>query len=397
MKSISSQVFGKRILPVMVSLQILAIACGPQGKTSELQEAWNSSNNPVRISGSDMVESFGDLPLSGGIDVKAWSDTYWPTSQGGISVRWSSTAGADFAYELFNKPKASEIELRTLAPAEKYDLFMNRMDFPTVQDERRRTRVLKTVEGHPEFQAGYEIPGWEGLCHGWAPAALNFKEPAHSVTIPSRVGPVRFYPSDIKALLIYYQQYSGNRSTRTSMVADRCNVEFTKLDEKLNSGEITQEQWQAARDQGACGDINAGTFHLILANEIGRKKQGFVVDKTRDFEVWNQPVNSFVSEVTATKEGAGPGAAAGTVKEIELVTRMAYTVETQPSRYAIGAAEEEAEYRYILELDAKGKIIGGRWLSDDRPDFAWRETTPQFRGYFAGLKHLYEKSIAPNP
>lgn len=379
---------------VAMSLQVLTLACGPQDSSSGVQEAWNVSNTPNRISGTDMVETFASLPLSGEVKQKGWSDDYWPTFRGGIAHRWQTK---DFSYELFDKTRGSETELKKLSPAEKFDIFMNRLDFPTVQDERRRTQVLKTVEGHPEYEEGYKIEAWEGLCHGWAPAAINFKEPITSVKVKSRTGTVEFYPSDIKALLMYYQQYSGNRSTRTSMVADRCNVQFSKLDEQFTKGEITQEQWQAARETNGCGDINAGTFHLILANEVGRKKESFVIDVTRDFEVWNQPVNSFKSEVRETTEGASSGAAAGTVREVRVDTEMSYTVETEPSRFAIGSAEKVANYSYVLELNADGNIIGGRWLSEERPDFAWRETTPQFRGYFAALKSLYEKSTAAHP
>jgi hypothetical protein len=28
-------------------------------------------------------------------------------------------------------------------------------------------------------------------------------------------------------------------------------------------------------------------------------------------------------------------------------------------------------YEYYLEIDAAGKIIGGSWISETRPDFLW--------------------------
>ncbi len=378
-------------LALASSLQITA--CGPQDQSgSQLNEAWNEKNNPAIMSGDDFVAKFKDLPLAGEIQGKGWSDDYWPTYRGGISYRWKKK---DFGYEVAKKDTLKNLDINSLSPAEKYDIFMNRFDFPTVQKERQRTSVLKTLSGHPEFEEGYKIESWEGLCHGWAPAALNFKEPSKTVKVNSQAGAIEFYSSDVKALLTYYQQYSGNRSTRTSFVAARCNLDFAKLDQQYNSGEITQAEWIDGRENSACADINAGAFHLILANEIAIKKQGFVVDITRDAQVWNQPVNSFSSKVTATKQGASEGAAPGTVKELTIDTWMLYTVEIRdPSATPVGAIESPASYSYVLELNDKDEVIGGRWLSDLRPDFAWRETTPKFRGYFAGLKYLHEQSIS---
>jgi len=50
-------------------------------------------------------------------------------------------------------------------------------------------------------------------------------------------------------------------------------------------------------------------------------------------------------------------------------------------------------YEYKLELNNKGEIIGGEWISSARPDFIWKRTAPEFSGYMEGLKGIYEKSI----
>jgi hypothetical protein len=373
-------------------LSVLGLAaCGAPSSTSSLQEAWNASNNPNLVSGPDYVSDFSKLPLNGDADHKGWSDDYWATYLGGISYRWQSR---QVSYNLEDFSEVSDTNFTKLSPAEKYDLVMNRMDFPTVQSERERTRILKTVRNAPEFEEGYEIPGWEGLCHGWAPAALNFKEPSKPVTRKLPNGnSVTFYSADIKALLTYYQQEKGNRSTRTSFISERCNENFSDLDKQLAAGEITKEEWTAERESSKCKDMNAASLHLILANEIGLKKIGFVVDVTRDFEVWNQPVNSFRSTVVSESDKAGEGAAPGTVREVTVRTRMNYSVEVKPSAYPVGVVEQHKDYEYVLELDAAGKIIGGRWITEDRPDFAWRESTPVFQGYFRVLKNIYEQSL----
>ena len=49
-------------------------------------------------------------------------------------------------------------------------------------------------------------------------------------------------------------------------------------------------------------------------------------------------------------------------------------------------AETTVDYEYVLELDKNGSIIGGKWLSYDRPDFLYGQRrivlwahTPQSR------------------
>ena len=37
----------------------------------------------------------------------------------------------------------------------------------------------------------------------------------------------------------------------------------------------------------ACEGVNAGALHILLANMVGIRKEGFIADVTRDREVWN--------------------------------------------------------------------------------------------------------------
>ncbi len=134
-----------------------------------------------------------------------------------------------------------------------------------------------------------------------------------------------------------------------------------------------------------------------MTNEIGLQKKSFIVDVTRDFQVWNQPVNAFKSVVeddhtTGLWPDSWRDAAPGTVREITVRTKMAYTVETASSTSPVPVKENVATYRYILELNDRDEIIGGRWLSEDRPDFAWRQSVPEFVGYFSRLRRIYEQS-----
>src|SRR5574343_122515 len=54
-----------------------------------------------------------------------------------------------------------------LSPAEKYDLYIGRTDFPLTNYELKRTGI----------RTKKNIPEWEGICHYWAPASYLFDEP----------------------------------------------------------------------------------------------------------------------------------------------------------------------------------------------------------------------------
>ncbi len=64
-------------------------------------------------------------------------------------------------------------------------------------------------------------------------------------------------------------------------------------------------------------------------------------------------------------------------------------------RYGAQLANES--YRYYLELDSNQKIIGGKWVSSERPDFLWRQEPPTFTGYFAGVAELFRLASAEAP
>jgi DNA repair exonuclease SbcCD ATPase subunit len=123
--------------------------------------------------------------------------------------------------------------------------------------------------------------------------------------------------------------------------------------------------------------------------------EGFVVDVTRDSEVWNQAVQGFdVKEIE--EKGPSEGSAEGTVKEVIVETKMHYIVEIEQAWNKIAPSNQIATktYRYKLELDKDGKILGGEWISLDRPDFIWKNGRSEFKGLFEDLGKIYKKSVA---
>jgi hypothetical protein len=69
----------------------------------------------------------------------------------------------------------------------------------------------------------------------------------------------------------------------------------------------------------SCRDSNAGTYHVLLANYLGRMGKAFAEDRTDDAEVWNQPLRGYKvmekREVTAQEANRliGVGIEGGTV------------------------------------------------------------------------------------
>ncbi len=390
----------------MKSLLVVLLLTSCQEKIQDSvskERAWDWKNNPTKM-GIDYIvgkykysHKFAQLPTSGDLETRPWSGDYWPTYKGGITYRWNSSSSRvkdRIGYKLLSKEEYLTVDTKSLSPAEKYDLYIGNFENTLTKFERNRTKILQTIKGNPQYDEKFEIPRWEGLCHAWAPATIHYKSPK-PVTL---VGPsgieVSFGASDIKALLTYFVHHYD--SLHTYFLGGRCNVDFGKLRTKLNTKKITKEEFDKEMQRNECLDTNAGAFHIVLTNQIALMKEGFIVDVTRDFEVWNQAVHGFETKVLSEKMGKSENAAPGTVKEVTVRTKMYYTVEVDHSweqTVPTSRSERVAYYEYRLELNKNGEIIGGEWLSEDRPDFLWNSVIPEFKGYFKELKRVYEESI----
>lgn len=414
--------YGMKLLTAM----ILMNACGKPSETSVIQEAWNRRNDP-QIMGIDALTreyqyetQFDLLALSADLPTIPWSDSYWPTHLGGLSYRWAQD-GSDFDRYVYQSKSFADLtpgEIAVLSPVEKYDFYMSFADYRTTVAERERTGVLKRIPGQPGYNAKLRpIPTWEGLCHAWAPATLAFDEP-RSVILKNKEGmEIPFSSSDIKGLLAMFLHHVP--SPHTSFLGGRCGEDLSSIQEKIEEardpyeGSVyfnltepqraeelkkLEDELKSKGERSECRDTNAGAFHLVLTNQIARLQEGFIADVTRDDEVWNQAVYGFDVVISEVKEGSSPLAAPHTVKEITVTTTMKYIVEVdyhhERGGYNPHAATTSVEYEYTLELDKKGAVIGGKWLSFDRPDFLWKQITPKFEGFFSGVEQIYKASTA---
>jgi len=321
---------------------------------------WDSTNSPDNFE-TNFETKFKRLPTYGELRKKPWTASYWPTFKGGVSHRWLTDESR------YSSIGYSRKGMDYLSPSEKFDIYIGRSDFPLTNYERKRTGIMYKNN----------IPEWEGLCHAWAPASYLFSEP-HPITVTAKNGEkIQFGSADIKALIMIGMDLSKS-GEKTKFLGSRCSLD--KENRRFNY-------------ESSCEDTNAGAFHVVLTNYIGRRNESFVIDRTRDSEVWNQPVEGYSVEVLKDYRGASRGAANGTAREVVVQTNVRWVGEIENEWKASGTYLQVSTYKYRLELDSSGRIIGGAWLSWERPDFIWTQTRPSFTGFMAPLKNLYEMSV----
>jgi hypothetical protein len=331
-----------------------------------LASGWDVNNNPYLLN-NNFQAKFSNLPLRGGLKDKrlGWPGSHWANYIGGIANRWSAGTPQNFNYKLLSLAELRTLEphqLDELSPAEKYDIVNGNYNYPTVK------RVFATVSPN-ENQ-------WHGICHGYAPAAMNHPEPATRDLINPDGIKVHLYSSDVAALMSFY--YANVVNTPVTLIGTRCNY---------RPGLVPR------RRQVECNDLNAGAFHIVVANKLGEEGSGFIADIDRYSEVWNHVAVSFTS-YKHSESAPVSSSAYGTVKRIRMESTVVYAAAIAPKFDPVlntDAAEySHNSYEYFLDLDKTGKIIGGDWVSDARPDFVWMQNKASFTGEWSSLDHIYQ-------
>ncbi len=297
------------------------------------------TNDPRNID-PDFTMRLDALPWSGSLAREPWSDTYWPENKGGISYRWQRNEAWGRLLAPDELAQMDPEDISKLSPAEKYDLFAGSAEWGLTK------RVQ--AETSPD-----EAP-WTGYCHGWAPASLQFPEPA-PVTVTNDDGiEIRFGSSDVKALLTYFAGQVLPTTYGTDVLP--FGVAPRGIGSRCGHGRADLPQ---------CYDVNPGSLHALLANQVGLRGKGFVLEVDPTYETWNQPVYAYRSE-NLGRRAPSPGAAEGTVEEVVVATTVTWGQEIEPMwDRVVGTHHQETtdrRYLYTLELDGSGEVIGGQWL-----------------------------------
>ena len=250
---------------------------------------------------------------------------------------------------------------------------------------------------------------WEGICHGWSQAASNYSEPEQVVVTNKDGVKVPFGSSDVKGLLAMHDAY--NSKGTFARVGDRCDVRGKVAGEESEEDGPIKPPSAADANKDKCADVNAGAFHVVITNMIGINSQGFVADVDRFNDVWNQPVTEYSSEVVGAEVVTSQEAKRGVKSKLLIKTKMTYGeelefytpeleaegsiafVSKEPVTNTIHQAFKSKDYAYVIELDENGKIIGGTWISETRPDILWtkKKDVKFLNGKFplAGLNVIY--------
>jgi hypothetical protein len=348
---------------------------------SESREA-TSSTDIERLEtffGAKMVVNYAELakyPKGSGASAP-WPSSYWPTYEDGINYVWNAA----------DRMPPSEKYARAygLDPAE----FTKKVSQTSgIMSQSMRTKCTQTSDCAPLKDSsacakrtgetsGFCIPTWFGVCHAWAPAAIEEREPRCAVTKNG----VTFQPFDIKALIT--QMYDG-ANLDTIFTGTR----FNGPDQPVRLDNFDRYIDPTRRDMGP------GFFHIALVNILGIRKASVVVDVDQDSQVWNQPVRGYevMSATTLTPSQASQtffntpnyqfNAAAASIVFIQL--KFQYVVEAGENGPLVSTNKVDqytttVYYEYILELDTAGNVIGGEWVRASKkthPDFLWFPAKP---------------------
>ncbi len=342
---------------------------------SAFAESWDKSNDPDNFD-KNYEYSFKALPKSGTLPLSKmpWSSSWWPRNKGSINYRWNTAKPNGFELHSPSKTQVqrmSQAQLAELSPAEKFDLARGFYDYP----------LSKSVAAGSKKTA----KDYEGICDGWTASAIQFAEPAPvTVTNPDGIV-IPFGSSDVKALMSFdvsINQKSGELGS--VFVGSYC---VSKIGMRLQTAN--------------CVDINPGAFHVILANQIGLKKESFAVDADPTKETWNQPVYGFEFEIKDTASNSHGGKAITVHAKLKYAEDDPETEQGKKDIFSweptVGTSKYQSfvmELDYVLEVDYSGRITGGSWLGESKtnhPDLFWMPTRQiKFTEEFQFLNTIYK-------
>ncbi|MFH1437774.1 MAG: proprotein convertase P-domain-containing protein [Pseudomonadota bacterium] len=383
----------KFLLMSMVLAAFTMIRCeqetGEEGKpdTTEgtgKEDAWNYENDPSRFQ-ADMNYKIAELPQDGTAAQMPWSETWWPLRKDGYNQRWQGTGvfspleKYDVAFNNWTAPEGF-MDLEPFSyPGSEFDADYYEKLGPAAKWESANggnamARNGRDDDGDDEIDESGDWDGlgsWWGKCHCWSAVSIIAPEPRRAVEYNG----VTFEYSDLTALIMetYY-----NRS-KSYMLGGRCNDEEIARDDHGRPTEVD------------CRDTNAGSFHVVVSNMLGRHGRAFVMDASSGFEVWNHPVTDFTisSQEEVTLEKALQLLDRTDVTEYpynddakafyEVRMTLGYATDgVSPSKQPHGNVRSSKSYHYLLEVDGSANIIGGEWIGDVGPDFFWLPTMSNY-------------------
>jgi len=320
---------------------------------------------------------------SGKVKYTPWTGYYWSMDNGLIANRyhdswfkskWTFKGKLKYAKKRPASYYIKKGKIDRLSPAEKYELLIG--------DKEQTFSKQIWQKGLDEIEKYGSVRSWSGLCHGLALAPAALPHPKYAVKIKSFDGKhiIKFYPEDIKALGVYL--WSGE-NVPSRIVGGRCEKDYPKTD---SMGRIVDPD---------CQDTNPATFHLAVINKIGVQKDVLIMDNAHNKSVWNFPIINYKFTYFNPNSEKESGKITDIMIPIEKFSNDKFKkYRSRGVRYIVGvdariehlnfrqpvARDKDPTtkpyllkqyYRYDLELNSKGDIVGGEWYFKSHPDFLW--------------------------
>ncbi len=212
----------------------------------------------------------------------------------------------------------------------KYDMAFNHGRYSATGFEQWDTTAFQEPERRGLFgrRTIMRTPNWHGHCNGWAAAAIRHAEPQNSV----RYNNVVFSPADIKGLL----------------------AEIYIYNETLNLA-------------GPRSPINAGAFHAIITNWLGRGGHPIGMEADPGEEKWNYPIFGYSCSTNPPSNG-----------RVVVNMKMSYAKDSRGEYQQSPRTEYTKNFVYGLTLNSQGEITGGDFYrGSSMIDMLWLPVRPK--------------------
>ena len=409
------ELFKRRVLPIKLNDTITnEKANSTSFITVKTTQSAPTLSGPEYLLDYNYVDILTQFPAYGTASVQPWSGYYWPHRYGILSARYSLDSKNSMcviqnnqitqwytyyqSVNMYSQPRENNNIKRYgqsyynqyvnayYSPSEKIDLLFGDPNFSL-------TNYMKS-QGY-QYMTNNDIPSWLGLCNGWAPASYLEPRCNKSVTITAydNVTQITFLPDDLEALAtLFYAQSSYN----IKMVGNRCSD----------------------TSDASCTIMNAGVFVIVIANQIGIRKENLIFEPKVDSEIWNFPAFAYTFQFYSPLQRSNRQYSYTLTWDMLILpssisssdslfikakqsssyshtsyytgTRLCikYTGEDYPYHSDTVWDDTIGEYCYdiVLALSSEYKVIDGFWDQEDIPTYMW---TPQNKESIMGVYDGY--------
>jgi hypothetical protein len=121
---------------------------------------------------------------------------------------------------------------------------------------------------------------------------------------------------------------------------------------------------------GEDSSLNAGTFHALITNWLGRGCYALAMESDPSKEKWNYPVYAYACSTGRHSP-----------RRVEVKTNIAFAKDSQGEYQESPRIKEVKYFHYMLDLDPAGNIVGGNFLNDSSIiDMLWIPVRPKAAG-----------------